>query len=55
VRAGKEIQIACASSNLKTACLELGGKSANIVFPDADLDAVAPNVLMVRCSSLAIS
>ena len=46
VRAGREIQIACASSNLKPVCLELGGKSANIVFPDADMDAAAANVLM---------
>jgi aldehyde dehydrogenase (NAD+) len=43
---GKEIQIACANSNLKPVCLELGGKSANIIFADADLDAAAKNVLM---------
>src|SRR5215469_1716616 len=30
-----------AAGNLKRVTLELGGKSANIVFPDADLDAAA--------------
>ena len=47
VRAGKEIQMEAARSNLKPVCLELGGKSAHIVFDDADLDQAAPNVLMV--------
>jgi acyl-CoA reductase-like NAD-dependent aldehyde dehydrogenase len=32
---------ALASSNLKPSALELGGKSANIVFPDSDLDVAA--------------
>jgi acyl-CoA reductase-like NAD-dependent aldehyde dehydrogenase len=48
VRAGRQISIAAAESNLKQVCLELGGKSANIICPDVDLDAVAPNVLMCK-------
>jgi aldehyde dehydrogenase (NAD+) len=35
---GKQI-LRGASGNLKRVTLELGGKSANIIFPDADLDA----------------
>lgn len=35
---GREI-LRSAAGNLKRVTLELGGKSANIVFPDADLDA----------------
>ena len=46
VRAGRQISIAAAESNLKQVCLELGGKSANIICPGVDLDAVAPNVLL---------
>lgn len=38
--AAKRILAACAET-LKPAVLELGGKSASLVFPDADLDAVA--------------
>ena len=35
---GRQI-LSAAAGNLKRVTLELGGKSANIVFPDADLDA----------------
>jgi aldehyde dehydrogenase (NAD+) len=35
---GRQILIAAAKSNLKKVTLELGGKSPNIVFADADID-----------------
>ncbi|KAI8922811.1 aldehyde dehydrogenase domain-containing protein [Entophlyctis helioformis] len=35
---GRKIAVAAAETNLKKVTLELGGKSPNIVFPDADLD-----------------
>ncbi|CAO1630968.1 unnamed protein product [Sympodiomycopsis kandeliae] len=38
---GRNILKAAASSNLKKTTLELGGKSPNIVFPDADIDQAA--------------
>jgi acyl-CoA reductase-like NAD-dependent aldehyde dehydrogenase len=41
---GKRIQ-AAAASNLKHVSLELGGKSANIVFADADLELAVPTTL----------
>ncbi len=42
--AGRKVQIAAAQSNLKHVSLELGGKSASIVFEDANLEnAIAHN------------
>ncbi|WP_024872318.1 aldehyde dehydrogenase [Tolumonas lignilytica] len=41
---GRKIAQASASSNLKRIWLELGGKSANIVMADADLQAAAEGV-----------
>lgn len=38
---GRAVTIAAANSNLKKVTLELGGKSANIVFPSADLQQAA--------------
>lgn len=35
---GRKIMEAAAKSNLKTVTLELGGKSPNIIFNDADLE-----------------
>ena len=35
---GRKIMEAAAKSNMKTVTLELGGKSPNIIFDDADLD-----------------
>ena len=47
---GEQITIASAS-NMKRLSLELGGKSAAIVFPDTDSVAVAANRLMGLCST----
>lgn len=41
---GRSIMTAAAQSNMKRPYLELGGKGANLVFPDADLDAAAAGV-----------
>lgn len=35
---GRKIQEASARTNLKVVTLELGGKSPNIIFDDADLE-----------------
>jgi acyl-CoA reductase-like NAD-dependent aldehyde dehydrogenase len=45
VQTGRVIQ-ASAAPRLKRVCLELGGKSPAIIFPDADLDAAVPTVMM---------
>lgn len=38
---GRQIAIAAAQSNLKKVSLELGGKSANVVFESANLEEAA--------------
>jgi len=38
---GRKVMEAAAKSNLKAVTLELGGKSPNIIFDDADLDQAA--------------
>jgi acyl-CoA reductase-like NAD-dependent aldehyde dehydrogenase len=45
VQTGRAIQ-ASAAARVKRVSLELGGKSPSIIFPDADLDAVVPAVMM---------
>lgn len=45
---GKMI-LAAAAGSLKRVTLELGGKSPNIVFPDADLDAAAATAAQAFC------
>lgn len=42
---GRKVLAAAASSNLKRVSLELGGKSPQIVFDDADLDAAVPHIM----------
>jgi len=43
---GRKIAVACAE-NLKPMLLELGGKSANIVFEDADLAKAVPSAISI--------
>ena len=43
---GKLVMTAAAQSNLKRVSLELGGKSPNVVFADADLDAAVEGAYM---------
>lgn len=43
---GKRILQAAAETNLKKVTLELGGKSPNIIFNDADLDKSIQNILV---------
>jgi len=42
---GKKILAASAASNLKKVSLELGGKSPNIIFDDADMDRVRASLV----------
>jgi len=43
---GRRVVVAAANSNLKKVSLELGGKSPNIIFPDADMkEAVAATMV----------
>lgn len=42
---GRHIMRAAANSNLKKVTLELGGKSPNIVFNDADIDVTVQNLV----------
>ncbi|OYD09960.1 betaine-aldehyde dehydrogenase [Paludifilum halophilum] len=44
-RVGREI-VRASAEDFKRVTLELGGKSPNIVFPDADLNAVAGGIMM---------
>jgi aldehyde dehydrogenase (NAD+) len=43
---GKIVMTAAANSNLKRVSLELGGKSPNIIFADADLDAATAGAFL---------
>ena len=45
IATGKKIMAACAST-LKRVTLELGGNDASIVFPDVDIQKVAPQLVM---------
>lgn len=47
VATGRAVQIAAAKSNLKVVTLELGGKSASMIFNDANI----PNAVFHSCTS----
>jgi acyl-CoA reductase-like NAD-dependent aldehyde dehydrogenase len=38
-----KIILKASAGNLKRVSLELGGKSPNIIFPDADMEQAVPN------------
>ena len=44
-RTGKHIMTAAAQSNIKKVTLELGGKSANIIFNDCDVEKTVQNII----------
>src|SRR5271170_8041289 len=41
-----KIILKASAGNLKRVSLELGGKSPNIIFPDADMEQAVPNSMM---------
>ncbi len=45
--------IAASAATVKPLCLELGGKSANLIFEDADLDMVVPAAAFAGCLLLS--
>lgn len=45
---GRQI-MASAAGTIKRVALELGGKSANVILPDVDVDQVAPTAAMQAC------
>ena len=44
-KVGRQIMESAAHSNLKKVSLELGGKSPNIIFEDADLDKISESIV----------
>ncbi|MEW1963705.1 aldehyde dehydrogenase family protein [Microbacterium sp. NPDC077644] len=48
----RKIMATCAA-NLKPSVMELGGKSASVIFPDADLDIAAKNTVYLGLGALS--